>query len=122
MLSFDYCMGYNVIPYSQIMEYIKLFGIAPNFERLLAKNSTFGEVKDGTNIICRSLGTVKISGGTFEGDCLSTPMFVLCMIPLTYLPCYSNATNEILIKFYTCMTSKFTVKMNPMSVLSLVRL
>ena len=60
-----------------------MFGIENNVEDLL--NNSMKSWKLELNASGKTLGEVDIRRGIFQGDSLSPLLFVLCMVPLTWL-------------------------------------
>ena len=68
-----------MVPHSWIRECLNLFGLAENIKSLLANSMEKWKVT-----LCSGnseLGEVQIKRGIFEGDSLSTLVFVLALIP-----------------------------------------
>ena len=70
-----------MVPHSWISECLKMFGIANNVQDFL--NNSMNPRKFELNAPGKTLG-VDIRRGILQGDSLS-PLFVLCMVPLTWL-------------------------------------
>jgi hypothetical protein len=79
----DYKKAYDMVPHSWLLEVIDMLGVAGNVSELL-KNSMENWK---TQLMCDRgvLGTVDIKRGIFQGDSLSTLLFVMVMIPLSML-------------------------------------
>ena len=60
-----------------------MFGIANNVQDFL--NNSMKSWKLELNASGKTLGEVDIRRGIFQGDSLSPLLFVLCMVPLTWL-------------------------------------
>ena len=79
----DYQKAYDMIPHSWIMECLNLVGVASTFERLLKKSME--KWKTELTAYGKSLGSIAIKRGIFQGDSLPSLLFILCMIPLTMI-------------------------------------
>ena len=79
----DFKKAYDMVPHSWIIKTLSTFGIADNVIRLLRQSMSYWKTKlfaNGT-----FLGTVKIKRGIFQGDAFSPLLFVIALIPLTYI-------------------------------------
>ena len=72
-----------MVPHSWISQSLDLFGIANNVQDFL--NNSMKSWKLELNASGKTLGEVDIRRGIFQGDSLSPLLFVLCMVPLTWL-------------------------------------
>ena len=79
----DYKKAYDMVPHSWISECLEMFGIANNVQDFL--NNSMKSWKLELNASGKTLGEVDIRKGIFQGDSLSPLLFVLCMVPLTWL-------------------------------------
>ena len=79
----DYKKAYDMVPHSWISECLEMFGIANNVQDFL--NNSMKSWKLELNASGKTLGEVDIRRGIFQGDSLSPLLFVLCMVPLTWL-------------------------------------
>ena len=88
--------AFDTIPHSWIIECLEMFGIAENVKEFL-KASMENWRRDLTS--CgESLGSVNIRRGIFQGDSLSSPLFITCMIPLSSTLRKSTAGYELMKK------------------------
>ena len=71
----DYKKAYDMVPYSWIIQSLKMAQVAENIITFLQKTelTSCGE----------TLGLVDIRRGIFQGDSLSPLIFAVCMVPLT---------------------------------------
>ena len=79
----DYKKAYDVVPHLWIIECLDLFGVAENIESLLVNSIAKWKV-----ILCSrnsELGEVEIKRGIFQGDSLSPLVFVLALVPLSFI-------------------------------------
>ena len=79
----DYKRAYDLVPHSCIIEYLDLFGVAKNIKSLLVKSMEKCKL-----MLCSGyseLGEVEIKQGIFQGDSLSSLVFVLALIPLSLI-------------------------------------
>ena len=79
----DYKKAYDMVPHSWIIECLDLFGVAENIKSLLVNSMEKWKV-----MLCSEnseLGEVEIKQDTFQGDSLSTLVFVLALIPLSLI-------------------------------------
>ena len=79
----DYKKYYDIVPHSWICECLEMFGIASNVQDFLNNSMKSWEIE--LNASGKTLGEVDIRRGIFQGDSLSPLLFVLCMVPLTWL-------------------------------------
>ena len=79
----DYKKAYEMVPHSWISECLEMSGIANNIQDFL--NNSMKSWKLELNASGKTLGEVDIRRGIFQGDSLSPLLFVLCMVPLTWL-------------------------------------
>ena len=79
----DYKKAYDMVPHSWILETLKLTGVAENIRDLLKR--TMSNWKTVLTSSGQELGEVGIRRGIFQGDTLSPLLFVVAMIPLSYL-------------------------------------
>ena len=78
----DYKKAYDMVPHSWISECLEMFGIANNVQDFL--NSSMKSWKLELNASGKTSVEVDIRRGIFQGNNLS-PLFVLRMVPLTWL-------------------------------------
>ena len=79
----DYRKAYDMVPHSRIIESLDLFGVAENIKSLLVNSSEKLKV-----MLCSGnseSGEVEIKRGIFQGDSLSSIVFVLALIPLSLI-------------------------------------
>ena len=72
-----------MLPHSWILETLGLIKVTKNIDGVLR-----GSMSDWKTVLTasgKSLGEVEIKRGIFQGDLLSPLLFVVAMIPLTYL-------------------------------------
>ena len=79
----DFKKAYDMVPHSWIIKTLSTFGIADNVIRLLRHSMSHWKTKLFAN--GNFLGTVKIKRGIFQGDSFSPLLFVIALIPLTYI-------------------------------------
>ena len=79
----DYRKPYDMIPPSWISEYLELFGVAANTKKFIVNSMNKWELE--LTSIGVSSGNVEIRRGIFQGDSLSPPLFVLCMVLLSLI-------------------------------------
>ena len=72
-----------MVPHSSISECLEMFGIVNNVQDFLSNSIKSGKLE--LNASGKLLGEVDIRRGIFQGDSLSPLLFVLCMVPLTWL-------------------------------------
>ena len=72
-----------MVPHTWISEYLEVFGIANKVQDFL--NNSMKSWKLELNVSGEKLREVNIRRVIFQGDNLSLLLFVLCMIPLTWL-------------------------------------
>ena len=88
----DYKRAYDMVPHSWIRECLEMFDIANNVQDFL--NNSMKSWKLELNASGKTLGEVDIRRGIFQGDSLSPLLFVLCMVPLTWLLRRAKAESE----------------------------
>ena len=72
-----------MVPHSWVIECLDLFGVAENIKNLLVNSMEKWKVMLCTG--SSELGEVEIRRGIFQGDSLSTLVFVLVLIPLSLI-------------------------------------
>ena len=79
----DYKKAYDMVPHSWIIKTMKMLGIADNLIDLISRSMS----KWRTNLYSdnKFLGSVDISRGIFQGDSISPLLFVIALIPITYV-------------------------------------
>ena len=83
MVWIDFKEAYDMFPHSLIIECLYLFGVAENIKSLLVNSMEMGKV-----MLCSrnsELGEVEIKQVIFQGDSLSSLVFVLALIPLSLI-------------------------------------
>ena len=77
----DFKKAYDTVPHSWIVESLKKFGIAENLIHLLS----ICMAKWKTNLMAnkKSLGSVAVKRGIFQGDSFSPLLFVIALIPIS---------------------------------------
>ena len=88
----DHKKAYNMVPHLWIIECLDLFGVAENIKSLLVNSMEKWKV-----MLCSGnseLGEVEIKRGIFQGDSLSSLVFVLAMIPLSLILRKAKAAYE----------------------------
>ena len=88
----DYKKTYDMGSHSWISECLEMFAIANNVQDFL--NNSMKSWKLELNASGKTLGEVDIRRGIFQGDSLSPLLFVLCMVPLTWLLRRAKAESE----------------------------
>ena len=79
----DYKKAYDMVPHSWILETLTLTRVAENIRDLLERSMSNWKTILTSN--GQELGEVGIRRGIFQGDTLSPLLFVVAMIPLSYL-------------------------------------
>ena len=85
----DYRKAYDMVPHSWIVECLEMFGIAANVRQFLLRSME--DWKTELTSCGQTLGIVGINMGIFQGDSLSLLLFVLCMVPVSFVLKRSNA-------------------------------
>ena len=86
----DYRKAYDMIPHTWIHECLDMFGIAGNVKQFIMNSMSKWKVEFTS--MGESLGDVPISCGIFQGDSLSPPLLVLCIVRLTLILRKTKAT------------------------------
>ena len=79
----DYRKAYDLVSHSWILEYLDLLSIADNVRSFLEKSMKKWKLLLTSN--GSDLCEVDVNRGIFQGDSLSSMIFVICMIPLSLL-------------------------------------
>ena len=82
-----------MVPHSWIKKCLKTFGIASNVQGFL--NISMKAWKLELNVSGKKFGEVDIRGGIFQGHSLSPLLFVLRMVPFTWLLRRAKAGYEL---------------------------
>ena len=79
----DYKKAYDMVPHEWILKILGLTKVAGNVGNLLQNSMTSWK----TELSCNQdeIGVVDINRGFFQGDSLSPLLFVIAMLPLTFL-------------------------------------
>ena len=83
MACIDYKKAYDMVPHLWIIECFDLFGVTENIKGLLVNSIEKSKV-----MLCSGnseLGKVEIKRCIFQGDSLSPLVFVLALIPLSFI-------------------------------------
>ena len=73
-----------MIPHSRIVKCLRMFGAAENMVLLLERSMNQWQVELSAGI-GRTFGSINVTRGFIQGDCLSPLLFVLAFIPLSML-------------------------------------
>ena len=79
----DYRKAYDLVPHSWLLKIMDLSKIAGNLKELIA--NSMGNWNTDLSCAGKSLCNVQIKRGIFQGDSLSPLLFVMAMIPLSFL-------------------------------------
>lgn len=79
----DYRKAYDLVPHSWLLKMMDLSKIAGNLKDLIA--NSMGNWNTDLSCAGKSLCNVEIKRGIFQGDSLSPLLFVMAMIPLSFL-------------------------------------
>ena len=79
----DYKKAYDMVPHSWILEMLKMVKVSENVERLIRQSMTNWKTTLTAN--GQTLGDVAINRGIFQGDSLSPLLFVIVMMPLSFI-------------------------------------
>ena len=77
----DYKKAYDMVPHSWILESLELVQVSDNILEFVKRSMANWQTK--LTSCGESLTKVNIRRGIFQGDSLSSLLFVICMIPLT---------------------------------------
>lgn len=83
MVWVDYRKAYDMVPHEWIEKCLDLCGVAKNVSDVLLSSMNRWRVQ--LNSGNRMLGEVRIRRGIFQGDSLSPLLFVMCLVPLTFV-------------------------------------
>ena len=88
----DYKKTYDMVPHSWIVECFGMVGVSEQIKLFLSESMKAWRV----DLTCsnQSLGRVNIKRGIFQGDSLSSLLFVLGLIPLTLILHKSESTYQ----------------------------
>ena len=85
----DYKKVYDMVPHSWILESLELVQVSDNILKFVKRSMANWQTQLTS---CReSLAKVNIRRGVFQGDSLSSLLFVICMILLTHVLCKAKA-------------------------------
>ena len=87
-----YKKALDMVPHSWIVECLGMVGVSEQMKLFLSESMKAWRV----DLTCnnQSLGRVDIKRGIFQGDSLSSLLFVLCLIPLTLILHKSESANK----------------------------
>ena len=83
MARMDYRKAFDLVPDSWVNECMEMFGIAENLRTFLQKSMQQWRLSLTAN--GEDLGEVNVERGIFQGDSLSSLLFVLSMVPLSLI-------------------------------------
>ena len=83
MVLIDYKKAYDIVPHSWTSECLEMFGIANNVREFL--NNSMNSWKLQLNASWKTLAEINFKKGIFQSGSLSPLLFVLCIVPLTWL-------------------------------------
>ena len=79
----DFKKAFYMIPHSWILRCLEIFGIAENIKSLRGNSMKNWETELTSSN--QSLGRVKIKREIFQGNSLPLLLFVICLIPLSFI-------------------------------------
>ena len=79
----DFRKAYDLVPYSWILQSLRIIGAAENMVRLLENSTKNWKTQLTAN--GADLGTVQIKRGIFQGDSLSPLLFLTSLIPVAII-------------------------------------
>ena len=79
----DYRKAYDMVPHGWIEKCMNMFGVVVNVRSFITESMKHWSTE--LNAGQSRLGNVKIKRGFFQGDSLSSLLFVMTMIPLTLM-------------------------------------
>ena len=79
----DYKKAYDMVPHSWILRMLNISKVAGNITSFLSNTMVHWK----TNLTCNGneLGSIEIKRGIFQGDALSPLLFIISMLPLSFL-------------------------------------
>ena len=80
----DYKKAYDIMPYSWILKCLEMVGAAKNMISILTNSMV--KWKTVLTSAAMALGQVDIRRGIFQGDCLSSLLFIVIMLPFNLVP------------------------------------
>ena len=89
----DYCKFCDMVPHSWIQKCMEIFGVAANIRSFV--NASTKQRNTELTAGNQRLGNVKIKREIFQGDSLSSLLFVLVIIPLTLVLRQTKASYEV---------------------------
>ena len=89
----DYCKACDMVPHSWIQKCMEMFGVAANVRSFV--NASTKQRNTELTAGNQRLGNVKIKREIFQGDSLSSLLFVLVIIPLTLVLRQTKASYEV---------------------------
>ena len=79
----DYRKAYDFLPHSWILECLDMVDIAENVRKFLENSMKNWKLRLASNGL--DLREIDVNRSIFQGDSLSPLIFVICMIPLSFL-------------------------------------
>ena len=79
----DYKKAFDMVPHSWILKCLDMFKVADNIKVLLTNSMTNWKTELTAGGV--SLGEVKVKRGIFQGDSLSPLLFVISLIPMSFI-------------------------------------
>ena len=79
----DYRKAYDFVPHSWILECLNMLGIAENVRSFLEKSMKKWKLRLTSNGL--DLSEIDVNRGIFQGDSVSPMIFIICMIPLSFI-------------------------------------
>lgn len=85
----DYRKAYDMVPHPWILKMLEISKVAGNITSFLS--NTMKHWKSTLSCNGSTLGTIDVNRGIFQGDSLSPLLFILAMLPLSYLLSRENS-------------------------------